>query len=67
MHAFKVVLMAIIVLALSYWVGWVAKAQLSQTGAGIVAGGGTPVTACPANGLDFQDACGTTQYMVLWR
>lgn len=36
------------------------------TGAGGSGGGGGP-TACLANGLDFTDGCGTTQYMVIFR
>lgn len=27
----------------------------------------TPTTPCGDGQLDFQDACGTTLYMVLWR
>lgn len=44
MHAFKVVVMAIIVIALASFAGWMVqpKAQLSQTGMGGVAGGGPP-------------------------
>lgn len=42
MHAFKVVLMATIVIVLASWASWMvqSKAQLSQTGMGSVAGGG---------------------------
>lgn len=42
MHAFKVVVMAIIVISLASLASWVVqpKAQLSQTGMGKVAGGG---------------------------
>lgn len=38
-------------------------------GPGLDAGGsgGNPATECAANGLDFTDACGTTQYMVILR
>lgn len=44
MHAFKVIVMAIIVIALASLASWMVqpKAQLSQTGMGSVAGGGTP-------------------------
>jgi len=43
----------------------VAHANLPLLGAGkkpAAAGGG-----CAANGLDFTDGCGTTQYMVILR
>lgn len=34
---------------------------------GVGSSGGGSVTACGAGQLDFQDACGTTQYMVILR
>ncbi len=42
----------------------IAHAQLSTTGAGGKGGSGIPAVACPADGLDFQDGCGTTQFML---
>lgn len=40
--------------------------QLATTGAGgRGGGGGPPPVDCVADGLDFQDGCGTTQFMVI--
>lgn len=43
------------------------SAQFTTLGAGGKSGTGTPTTPCNAGQLDFQDACGTTQYMVILR
>lgn len=40
---------------------------INEFDGGISSGKPTPLTPCGDGQLDFQDACGTTLYMVIWR